>query len=388
MNINYVYRFRLYPTKEQEQFLKQEIDNVRFVYNKLLAIAKEKYEKEQKRWSYYEYKKLLPKLKEEYEFLKLSNSQSLQEAVKYLHKAFTNFFKGLSSFPKFKKKKRTNAISIPKHFSIIGNKVKLPKLKTKLKFKKHREIEGAVKSISIVMTPSGKFYLNVLTQKDIAPLPKATKAVAIDMGLTDFITTSDNQAIKNPKHFKNLERRLKLCQRKLSRKQKGSSNFKKYAKRVAKLHEKITNAKNDFLHKLSRQLIDENQVIIVENLNIKGLIKNKKLSKHIHQASWHTFLSMLEYKAKWYGREFIKVDRFFASSKICNVCGYKNDDLKLSQREWICPSCNTHHQRDYNAALNLLKEGLKIVGLERPKSMPVKVALAGAYLNDMPSLYL
>ena len=286
MNTNYIYRFCLYQTKEQDQFLKQEIGNARFVYNKLLVIAKESYEKEQKRWSYYGYKKILPKLKDEYEFLKLSNSQSFQEAVKHLHKAFTNFFKGLSSFPKFKKKKRTNAVSIPQHFSIVGNRVKIPKLKTKLKFKKHRDIEGVIKSISIVMTPSGKFYLNILTQREIIPLPKTTRAIAIDMGLSDFITTSDNQAIKNPKHFKKLERRLKLCQRKLSRKQKHSNNFKKYAKKVARLHEKISNAKNDFLHKLSRQLIDENQVIIVENLNIKGLIKNKKLSKHIHQASW------------------------------------------------------------------------------------------------------
>lgn len=385
MNTNYVYRFRLYPTKEQERFLRQEIGNARFVYNRLLAIAKEGYEKKQKKWSYYEYKKLLPKLKVEYEFLKLSNSQSLQEAVKHLNESFKRFFKGLSSFPKFKKKKRINAISIPQHFSIVGNRVKIPKLKTKLKFKKHRDIKGVVKSISIAMTPSGKFYLNVLTQRDIAPLPKKDKAIAIDMGLSDFITTSDNQAIKNPKHFKKLERRLKLCQRKLSRKQKDSNNFKKYAKKVAKLHEKITNAKNDFLHKLSRQLIDENQVIVVENLNIKGLIKNKKLSKYIHQASWNKFLSMLEYKAKWYGRELIKVDRFFASSKICSVCGHKLERLPLSKREWICPECNTHHQRDYNAALNLLKEGLKIVGLERPESMPVEVALAGAYFNNMHS---
>ena len=380
MNTNYIYRFRLYPTKEQESFLKQEIGNVRFVYNRLLAIAKEEYEKEKKRWNYYEYKKLLPRLKEEYEFLKLSNSQSLQEAVKHLHRAFLNFFKGLSDFPKFKKRKRTNAVSIPQHFKIVGNRVKIPKLKTTLKFKKHREIKGAIKSISIAMTPSGKFYLNVLTQRDIAPLPKENKAIAIDMGLSDFITTSDNHNLKNPKHFKKLERRLKLSQRRLARKQKHSNNFKKYAKKVAKLHEKITNAKNDFLHKLSKQLIDENQVIVIENLNVKGLIKNKKLAKHIHQASWHKFLSMLEYKAKWYGRELIKVDRFFASSKICNVCGYKNDNLKLSQREWICPKCNAPHQRDYNAALNLLKEGLKQVGLERPETMPVEVALAGAYM--------
>ncbi|NPA11000.1 MAG: IS200/IS605 family element transposase accessory protein TnpB [Epsilonproteobacteria bacterium] len=373
--MNYVYRFRLYPTKEQEQFLKQEAGNIRFVYNYFLSLAKREYETNNKKWNYYEYKKLLPKLKKEFEFLKLSNSQSLQESLKNLDKAFKNFFKGLSDFPKFKKKKKTNSISIPQHFRIEDNKLKIPKLKTYIKFKKHRKIEGEIKSISITITPSGKYYLNVLTNRNITPLPKTDKVIAIDMGLTDFIVTSDNQAIKNPKHFKKLERRLKLWQRRLSRKEKGSNNFKKWAKRVAKLHEKITNAKNDFLHKLSKRLIDENQVIIVENLNIKGLIKNKKLSKHIHQASWYKFINMLEYKAKFYGRELIKVNTFYPSSKLCSVCGYKNKELKLSDRIWTCPVCKTIHNRDYNATINLLKEGLKQVGLERPELMPVEVAL-------------
>jgi len=383
--MNYVYRFRLYPTKEQKRFLKQEAGNIRFVYNYFLALAKEKYQKEKVKWNYYEYKKLLPKLKKEFEFLKLSNSQSLQESLKNLDKAFKNFFKGLADFPKFKKKKKTNLISIPQHFEIIEDKIKIPKLKTPIKFKKHRVIEGKIKSISIAIAPSGKYYLNVLVDKAIQPLSKINKIIAIDIGLTDFIVTSDNQATKNPKHFKKLERRLKLCQRKLSRKKIGSNNYKKWAKRIARLHEKIINAKNDFLHKLSKKLIDENQVIIVENLNIKGLIKNKKLSKHIHQASWYKFINMLEYKAKFYGRELIKIDTFFPSSKLCNVCGYKNKELKLSDRTWTCPVCKTQHNRDYNATLNLLKEGLKQVGLERPELMPVEVALAGAYQNDMHS---
>jgi len=376
--MNYVYRFRLYPTKNQEKFLKQEAGNIRFVYNYFLSLAKEKYEKEKIKWNFYEYKKLLPKLKKEFEFLKLSNSQSLQESLKNLDKAFKNFFKGLSDFPKFKKKKRINSISIPQHFEIKNNQIKVPKLKTLIKFKKHREIKGEIKSISITITPSGKYYLNVLTDRKIEALAKRNKVIAIDMGLTDFIVTSDNQAIKNPKHFKKLERRLKLWQRRLSRKEKGSNNFKKWAKKVAKLHEKINNAKNDFLHKLSKKLIDENQVIIIEKLNIKGLIKNKKLSKYIHQASWYKFINMLEYKAKFYGRELIKVDTFFPSSKLCSVCGYKNKELKLSDRVWICPVCNTKHNRDYNATLNLLKEGLKQVGMERSEFMPVEVALAGS----------
>ena len=173
------------------------------------------------------------------------------------------------------------------------------------------------------------------------------------------------------------KRRLKLWQRRLSRKEKGSNNYKKLAKRVARLYEKVTNAKNDFLHKLSRKIIDENQVIIVESLNIKGLIKNKKLSQYIHQASWYTFINMLEYKAKFYKRELIKVDTFFPSSKLCSVCGYKHNELKLSDRIWTCPQCNATHNKDYNATLNLLKEGLKQVGLERPDLMPAKVSGGG-----------
>ena len=377
--MNYVYRFRLYPTKEQERFLKQEAGNIRFVYNYFLALAKEKYQKEKVKWDYYEYKKLLPKLKKEFEFLKLSNSQSLQESLKNLDKAFKNFFKGLSDFPKFKKKKKTNSISIPQHFKIIENRIKIPKLKIPIKFKKHRVIEGKIKSISITITPSGKYYLNVLVDRIINSLPKTNKIIAIDMGLTDFIVTSENQAIKNPKHFKKFERRLKLWQRRLSRKEKGSNNYKKWSKRIAKLHEKITNAKNNFLHKLSKKLIDENQIIIVENLNIQGLIKNKKLSKHIHQASWYKFFNMLEYKAKFYGRELIKVDTFFPSSKLCSVCGYKNKNLKLFDRTWICPVCKTKHNRDYNATLNLLKEGLKQVGVEHSDLMPVEVVLAAEH---------
>jgi len=377
--MNYVYRFRLYPTKEQEKFLKQEAGNIRFVYNYFLALAKEKYQKEKAKWNYYEYKKLLPELKKEFEFLKFSNSQSLQESLKNLDKAFKNFFKGLSDFPKFKKKKKTNSISIPQHFKIVENKLKIPKLKTSIKFKKHRTIEGKIKSISITIKPSGKYYLNVLVEREITPLPKKDKIIAIDMGLTDFIVTSDNQAVKNPKHFKKLERRLKLWQKRLSRKEKGSNNYKKWAKKVARLHEKITNVKNDFLHKLSKKIINENQVVIVENLNIKGLIKNKKLSKHIHQASWYKFINMLEYKAKLYKRELIKIDTFFPSSKLCSVCGYKHKELKLSDRVWTCPKCNTTHNRDYNATLNLLKEGLRQVGLERPDLMPVEVALAAEH---------
>jgi len=381
----YVYRFRLYPKKGQVEFLNRQIGHCRFVYNKLLEIAKESYEKEGKKWNYYEYKRLLPKLKEEFPFLKEANSQSLQEAVKWLDRAFKNFFKGLAKFPRFKSKKRINSVLIPQHFRIEGDKIKIPKLKTPIKFKKHREIEGKIKSISITKLPSGKFYLNVLVNREIKPLPETDKVVAIDVGLKSFCTLSTGEKIENPRHLSKTEKRLKKLQRKLSGKIKGSNKYLKLQKKIAKLHEKIKNQRNDFLHKLSKRIVGDNQVVIVEDLNVKGLLQNGNLSKHIADASWRKFITYLEYKAKLYGRKLIKVNPFYPSSKLCSVCGYKNENLKLSDRRWVCPNCGTEHDRDYNATLNLLREGLKLlkgsltlraVGVERPELMPVESASA------------
>jgi len=381
----YVYRFRLYPKKEQIEFLNRQIGHCRFVYNKLLEIAKKDYEAEGKKWNYYEYKKLLPKLKKEFPFLKEANSQSLQEVVKWLDRAFKNFFKGLAKFPKFKSKKRVNSISIPQHFRIEGNRIKIPKLKTPIKFKKHREIEGKIKSVSITKLPSGKFYLNILVDREIESLPETDKIVAIDVGLTHFCTLSTGEKIGNPRNLLKTEEKLKKLQRKLSRKIKGSSRYLKLQRKIAKLHEKVVNQRNDFLHKLSKRIIGDNQAVVVEDLNVKGLLKNSKLSKHVADASWRKFISYLEYKAKLYGRKLIKVSPFYPSSKLCCVCGYKNENLKLSDRKWKCPNCGTEHDRDYNATLNLLKEGLKrikgsltlrAVGLERPELTPVESAIA------------
>ncbi|WP_411376629.1 IS200/IS605 family element RNA-guided endonuclease TnpB [Desulfurobacterium thermolithotrophum] len=381
----YVYRFRLYPNKEQVKFLNRQIGHCKFVYNKFLEIAKGLYEKENKKWNYYEYKKLLPKLKEEYPFLKEANSQSLQETVKWLDRAFKNFFKGLTKFPKFKSKKRVNSVSIPQHFQIEGNRLKIPKLKTSIKFKKHRKIEGRIKSISITKLPSGKFYLNILVDKKIELLPEIDKIVAIDVGLMYFCTLSTGKKIENPRHLLKTERKLKKLQRKLSRKEKGSNKYRKLQQKIAKMHEKIVNQRNDFLHKLSRKIIGDNQAVIVEDLNVKGMLKNSNLSKHIADASWRRFINYLEYKAKFYGRKLIKVNSFYPSSKLCSVCGYKNENLKLSDREWVCPNCGVKHDRDYNSTLNLLKEGIKklkesltlrAVGVERSELTPVESANA------------
>ena len=297
-----VYRFRLYPNREQEGFLNRQIGYCRFFYNKLLEIVKRDYEQEGKKWNYYEYKKLLPKLKEESPFLKEANSQSLQEAVKWLDRAFKNFFKGLSGFPKFKSKKRTNSISIPQHFRIEGNKVRVPKINTPIRFIKHREIEGKIKSISITKTPTGKFYLNVIMEREVRSLQKTNRVVAIDVGLTHFCTLSTGQKIEKPRHLIRTEQRIKKLQKQLSRKNKGSRRFRILVRRIAKLHEKVRNRRNDFLHKLSKQIIGDNQAVIVEDLNVRELVWNTKLSKHIADASWRRFIQFLEYKARLYER--------------------------------------------------------------------------------------
>ena len=384
---NYVYKFRLYPKKDQIDFLNRQIGHCRFVYNKLLEIVKKDYEENSSKWNYYEYKKLLPELKEKYPFLKEANSQSLQETVKWLDRAFKNFFEKRARFPQFKSKRKNNSISIPQHFTIEGNKVKIPKLKKPLRFIKHREIEGEIKSISITKTPAGKFFLNVLVNRELKPLPKSNNVVAIDVGIETFCTLSNGDKIRKPRHLILSERKLRKLQKRLSRKEKGSGKYIKLRKRIAKLHEKIKHQREDFLHKLSRQIIGDNQAVIVENLNVKGMLKNHRLAKHIADASWNRFISFLEYKAKLYSRRLIKVSAFYPSSKLCSVCGYKNEELTLSDRKWTCPVCGTKHDRDLNAAVNLLKTGLaslkQAVGMDCPELMPVEGAEASCEAGSL-----
>ncbi|MDI1472938.1 RNA-guided endonuclease TnpB family protein [Thermodesulfovibrio sp. 1176] len=358
---NYTYKFRLYPDREQFQKLKQFTGSVRFVYNKLLAISREN-----KDWNTYRYKKLLPELKQEYPFLKEAPSQALQEAVFNIGVAYENFFKKKAGFPAFKKKKNGGSIYLPQGFKInkINDKwsnLYIPKLKNPIKLRTHRKIEGQIKAITIRIMPSGSCYAMILVKKEIEKKETKDKITATDMGLKDFATLVDSngniQKIPHPKYLTKTEKRLKKQQKKLSRKQKFSKNFFKQAKKVARLHEKVKNQRLDFLHKLSSAIISENQAIVVEDLNIKGMVKNNKLSKSISDSGWGYLKTMLEYKAVWYGRELIVADRFYPSSKLCSNCGYLKKDLQLLDRYWICPMCKTYHDRDINAAKNLLQYG-------------------------------
>ena len=372
----YTYHFRLYPNNSQQKFLKQQMGSVRFVYNKILEIAISEYEKNNKKWNYYEYKKLLPKLKKQYPFLKEINSQSLQGAVINLNKAFKAFFKGISKFPKFKRKrKRNGSFAVPQHFRIQDNKIFVPKLKTGIKARFHREIEGKIKSLTISGTPTNKYYVSILVEKDIKKLQLSQSICGIDVGIKSFATIAQGDSniklskIDNPNYLSKSEKRLKRLQKQLDRKQhrrtkedntKASKNYIKFSKIVSNLHEKIKNQRKNFLHKLSKSVINDNQVITVENLNVKGMLKNHHLAKAISDTGWSMFINMLKYKAEWYGRTFIQVDRFYPSSKTCSNCGYIKKDLKLSDRQWICPVCGTHHDRDINASVNLYKIGQEL----------------------------
>jgi len=361
--INKTYRFRLFPTKEQEVLLNKHFGCVRYVYNHFLNERKKQYQANKKSDNYYKQAAALTKLKneEDTKWLKEVNSQSLQFALRSLDTAFLNFFRGNAQFPKFKSKKRKNTFTIPQFGKLEDGKIIIPKFKDGIKVKLHREVKGKIGKMSITKTPTGKYYVSIFTEQEVEELPKTNKQVGIDLGLKDFVITSDNKKFKNNRYITKYTKQLKKAQRHLSRKQKGSNGFEKQKLKVAKIHEKIANCRLDTLHKVSKELVKSYDLISVEDLNVKGMIKNRKLSKHIADASWGKFVTLLQYKCDWYGKELVKVNRFYPSSKTCSECGWINQELKLSDREWTCNSCAAIHDRDLNASKNILKEGLKII---------------------------
>jgi len=362
--INKTYRFRIYPNKEQEVLLNKHFGCSRFVYNYFLNKRKEQYQKDKKSDNYYAQAKTLTDLKKQEDtiWLKEVNSQTLQFALRSLDTAYVNFFRGNAQFPKFKSRKHKNTFTVPQFGKLEDGKIILPKFKDGVKVKLHREVRGKIGKMSITKTPTGKYYVSIFTEQQIEDLPKTNKQVGIDLGLKDFVITSNDKKFKNNRYTKKYAKQLRKAQQHLSRKQKGSNGFEKQKLKVAKIHEKITNCRLDTLHKVSYQLVNENDLIVCEDLNVKGMIKNHKLSKHIADASWGNFVTLLQYKCNWYGKELVKVNRFYPSSKTCGDCGWINQELKLSDREWTCNSCGVVHDRDVNASRNILKEGLKILG--------------------------
>ena len=354
------YKYRIYPNSLQKEYFAKCFGCVRFFYNKSL----------QDKIDYYKEtgKTINPtpaKYKEEFDFLKEVDSLALANAQLARETAYKNFFAHRSDFPKFKSKKNNQSYTTNNQggnvkFSNNNRYITIPKCK-RIRIKKHRNFDGVIKSVTISMTCSGKYYISLLVEtEDKRQLDSSKNAIGIDLGIKSFIVDSNGKSYENPKYFKKLENRLAIEQRKLSHMQKGSNNRKKQRIKVAKIHEKINRQRDDFLHKLSTQIIRDNQVIAIETLDVKNMEQNKLVAKSVVDASFSRFTAMLEYKAKWYGRLLVKVDKYFASSQICNVCGYKNDKVRnLAIRSYTCPNCGAKLKRDENAAKNILVEAIK-----------------------------
>ena len=362
------YKYRIYPNKQQEEQIQKTFGCCRFVYNQTLAFRKEKYEKDKESMNKVACNNYINRvLKKEYEWLKEVDKFALTNSVYNMDSAYQKFFKEHTGYPKFKSKHNhyksytTNFTNGNIEVLFEDNKIKLPKLKW-VKSKVHREFAGEIKSATISQVSSGKYFVSVLVETEHISMKSTDCAIGFDLGIKDLLITSDGEKKENPKYIKKYEDKLAKGQRKLSHKKKGSNNWDKQRIKVARIHEKIHNTRIDNLHKISHELVSENQVIVSEDLAVSNMVKNHNLAKAISDCGWYELTRQISYKAEWNNRQYIKIGRFTKSSQPCNVCGYINTDTKdLSVREWVCPKCGIIHDRDVNAAINILNEGLRLL---------------------------
>ncbi len=376
------YKYRIYPNHEQKTQIAKTFGCCRFVYNQTLSYRKDNYEQEKKSVSKTDCNNYCNReLKKTYGWLKEVDKFALTNAIYNMDRAYRKFFKGArrlgdvcsaptgverrhAGYPKFKSK-HDNHKSYTTNFTngnitadFENGKIKLPKLGN-IETKLHRSFKGQIKSATVSQVPSGKYHVSILVETEHIKMPDVAGKTGLDLGIKELCITSDGRKYENPKTIRKYEKKLTRLQRQLAHKEKRSKNYDKAKKQIALCHEKITNTRKDYLHKISHEIVSENQVIVSENLQIKNMVKNHHLAKSISDVSWYELTRQLEYKSKWNGREYVKIDTFYASSQLCSICGYQNTDIKdLSVREWICPVCGVKHDRDINAARNILAEGL------------------------------
>ena len=368
MNRQYTYKFRIYPTKEQEILLSKHFGSIRYVYNlfldkrtKFYLNAKEK-QLAKKSLNYNEMSAELTKLKSntETEWLNECNSQSLQHSLKHLETAFNRFFKKKSKYPRFKNRRSKQSFRLPQFVSVEDGRIYFPKFKEGIKIDQHRKIEGSIENATISRNVAGQYFACIGVTKNIEIKLELNNAVGIDLGIKSLVVCSDGIRFKNIKPLKQLEKLVRIRQKSVSRTGKKSIGRIKARLKLGKLHVKIANIRSNHLHQISHKLVSENQTLILEDLSVKNMMGDHRYAKSIGDCSWSELVRQICYKSEWYGRKVIKIDRYFPSSKTCSNCGYIKDDLTLKDREWNCPKCNYKHDRDLNASLNILKQGLNL----------------------------